>query len=161
MFVPPSTMPKTYTYRNIGKVIDKGFELSGDVLLDEGVMLTGTYSYQAEPEVSDNDPVQPLIVNVPPENQFSLYLNTARGRWFGSFGVTYTGEAFWSDVLDSRFWGTTSSYALVNGSAGVKLGGDRYLLSVRATNLGDKKVQQHVFGDIIGRKVTAEFSTNF
>ena len=71
-------------------------------------------------------------------------------------GAGYVDEAVWTDVLDARFWGATESYTLVDALLGVKLHGGRYSFAVRATNLTDEQAKQHVFGDIIGRRVTAE-----
>ena len=44
---------------------------------------------------------------------------------------------------------------------GVKLFQDHWQLVLRGTNLADRKVKQHVFGDIIGRQVTAEMTARF
>ena len=35
--------------------------------------------------------------------------------------------------------------------------GGRYNLSVKATNLGNQAIQQHIFGDVIKRQVVGEF----
>jgi len=158
MFVPPFTLPKQFTYRNVGKVIDMGVEVSADVWLTNGVSTTLTYAWQDDPEIEDETGT--LILNTPPTNSFGAQLNFDRNTWFGSFGLTFTDEAFWSDVLDSRFWGTTDSYWLVNASIGVRLA-DRYVAQLRATNLFNEEVQQHVFGDIIGRRVAGEVRVGF
>ena len=59
-------------------------------------------------------------------------------------------------MLDARFWGYTEDYTLVNASVGFRfLDGDLELI-LAGTNLLDEDAQQHIFGDIIGRKVTGE-----
>ena len=60
---------------------------------------------QEDPKIF-NDRSTPLQVN-PPRNQGSVLANVRQSRWFASGGATYTDKAFWADVLDSRFWGTT------------------------------------------------------
>jgi hypothetical protein len=43
----------------------------------------------------------------------------------------------------------------------VRLKGDTLELSVRAQNVTDENAQQHVWGDIIGRKVTGQVAFRF
>src|SRR5207247_10168918 len=71
-FVPPFTLPKEFSYRNIGKTVDKGLELSGDFHLAKGFSASATYTWQDKPELSDDDPLQPLVVNLPPNHQYTL-----------------------------------------------------------------------------------------
>jgi len=75
--------------------------------------------------------------------------------------VTYSDSAFWQDVLDVRYHGTTDAYTMVNGGFGVKWAGNRITTSVKGTNLGNQTIQQHVFGDIIKRQVVGELRVNF
>lgn len=159
--VPAFRFPKSYSYRNVGEVVDRGIELSADIRISPAVSASLSYTYQDEPEVTDDSgsPI-PLELGTPPENQFAIGLNAAQGIWFGSVGLTYTGSALWTDVLDQRFWGETDSYTLVNAALGVKLAG-RYTFSVKANNLTDQEVKQHVFGDIIRRRVVGEVRASF
>lgn len=150
-------LPKEFTYRNVGEVTYQGAELGFNVNFMKGVTGQFSYTWQDEPEVEDDNPLDPLELGVPAENLFYAGVNFDRGRYTGSFGVSYTDEAFWTDVLDARYWGATDAYTLVNASFGVEFGEGHYKFQLNATNLLDEDAQQHVFGDIIGRKITGEF----
>ena len=69
--------------------------------------------------------------------------------------MSYSDEAFWQDVLDARYAGTTEAYTLLNASFGVKWG-DHLTTSVKAVNLLNDEVQQHVFGDVMKRQFAFE-----
>jgi outer membrane receptor protein involved in Fe transport len=75
--------------------------------------------------------------------------------------LTYSGDAFWQDVLDDRYHGTTDGYTLVNGGFGVKWVNDRLTTSVKAVNLFNQEIQQHVFGDILKLQVIGELRVQF
>ena len=65
-------------------------------------------------------------------------------------------------MLDDRYHGTTKAYTLVNAGFGVKWGAhDRVTTSIKATNLANQRVQQHVFGDITKRQVVGELKVQF
>ena len=70
--------------------------------------------------------------------------------------MNYSGDAFWQDVLDARYHGTTEAYTLVNGGFGLKWLGDQLTTTVKVINLLNEDVQQHVFGDILKRQVIGE-----
>ncbi len=77
--------------------------------------------------------------------------------WFiGDVSVSYQSKAYWQDVLDARYAGWTKSYKLVNASVGVKWLGGKVTTSIKGTNILNKEVQQHVFGDVIKRALVAE-----
>lgn len=78
----------------------------------------------------------------------------------GSTSVTYTGTAFWADVLDSRFWGWTPAYTLVDAAVRCAVT-PRTEFVLSGTNLLDRQVRQHVFGDTIGRKISIEWRQRF
>ena len=69
------------------------------------------YSYQADPDVEGFDPSE---TNFPANNRFNAGFNFNYGRFLGNFMVSYTGDAYWQDVLDQRFAGSTDAYTLVN-----------------------------------------------
>ena len=75
--------------------------------------------------------------------------------------MSFTDEAYWQDVLDARFAGTTDSYTLVNGSFGLRWLGERVITSVKVTNLTNQEVMQHIFGDVLKRQVVGEVRLNF
>jgi hypothetical protein len=77
-------------------------------------------------------------------------------RYLGSVSVNYSDKAFWSDVLSAPYFGYTDSYAMLNGSFGVKWDGGKITTLVKGTNLTNADIQQHIFGDIIKRSVLGE-----
>jgi hypothetical protein len=98
---------------------------------------------------------------MPPNNRFNAGFNVSYGRFFGDLGLSYQGEAYWQDVLDARYAGTTDAFTLVNGSFGAKWAGGKLTTTIKATNLGNQQVQQHVFGDVIKRAVVVDMRISF
>ena len=96
----------------------------------------------------------------PPEYRVNLGFAYTGNRWFYSANANYQDEAFWTDILDSRFWGPTDSFTAVNAGIGVRLS-EKMRLSVNGQNIFDEEVQQHVFGDIISRKIVGQIVINF
>ena len=62
---------------------------------------------------------------MPANNRFNAGFNFSHDRYLGNLSVSYSGEAYWQDVLDLRFAGTTDAYTLVNGAFGVRWFGDK------------------------------------
>ena len=120
------------------------------------------YSYQWMPEIEDF-PAGATIndVNWPAENRFNAGLNVTHGKWLGNFSVNYTDEAYWQDVLDARFAGTTEAFTLVNGAIGYRWFNETIVTSLKLTNIGNQEVQQHIFGDILRRQVVGEVRFQF
>ena len=114
------------------------------------------YSYQAVPQLSGD--VQ-FAVNIPPRNRFNVGFAYAGPRIFGSMSVNYTDEAFFADVL--TFEGFTDSYWMVDATVGYHFMRDQLTLKLRGVNLLDDTIQQHIFGDIISRRVVAELGFRF
>ena len=160
-FVPPGALPSRYTYVNLGKVKDKGIELGADAAVNSAVTAFANYSYQWKPEVEFPAPFSVDDVNWPAKNRFNAGFGVNRGRYLGNFSVSFTDEAYWQDVLDARFAGTTDSYTLVNGSFGLRWLGERVITSVKVTNLTNQEVMQHIFGDVLKRQVVGEVRLNF
>ncbi|MGE3344948.1 MAG: TonB-dependent receptor plug domain-containing protein [Vicinamibacterales bacterium] len=144
--------PKSFTYLNLGEVNQQGLELGIDASLSASTGMFANYSYQAEP-----DPNFDLSeVNLPPTHRFSTGFNYSGAKYFGSASVNYTSDAFWQDILDARFHGTTEAHLTANASAGFRFGGGRYSFTMKAVNLTDKQYQSHVFGDIMRRQIVGE-----
>ena len=164
-FLPPAVIaltplkafPASYTYLNRGMQTQKGFELGVNSTLNKYVGLFANYSYQATPTA--NIPLTNL--NIPAKNRVNVGFNVNRDRYLGDLNVSYSDSAFWRDVLDDRYHGTTKAYTLVNGGFGVKWANNRITTAVKGTNLANQTIQQHVFGDIIRRQVVAELRVNF
>lgn len=151
-------LPAIFSYRNIGEIIDTGVELGLQWRPSPTWMAYLNASWQAEPETKGIDPVilpsGQIVeaVNIPPEWRGNAGASYSARRFFASGVVNYQAEAFWTDVLDSRFWGPTDAFTSVDVTGGVYLAGDRVTLSISGHNIFDAEVQQHIFGDIIGRK---------
>ena len=95
-------LPSEFSYRNLGTVKNKGFELGVDGAVNRALNVFANYSYQAEP-----DPDFALSeVNLPPTNRFNVGFNFSQGRFLGNLSVSYVDDAFFQDVLDARYRGT-------------------------------------------------------
>jgi iron complex outermembrane receptor protein len=157
-FVPGASFPALFTYKNFGKTTQKGLELGVDTSANKYVSFFANYSYQAKPKPEGFDISE---LNLPPKNRFNVGAAVTYNRFLGNLTVGYTDSAFWQDVLDDRYHGTTESYTIVNAGFGVKWAGDKVTTSFKATNLGNQNVQQHVFGDITKRQVVGEVKVQF
>jgi iron complex outermembrane receptor protein len=160
-FVPPGALPSRYTYVNLGQVKDKGIELGVDAAVNQGVTAFANYSYQWQPVVDFPVPFSVNDVNWPAKNRFNVGFGVNYRRYLGNLSVSYADEAYWQDVLDARFAGTTDAYTLVNGTFGLKWAGDRVVTSVKVTNLANQEVMQHIFGDVLRRSVVTEARFSF
>jgi outer membrane receptor protein involved in Fe transport len=151
-------LPRTaFTYQNLGPLRHKGVELSIDQRVNRAVNLFANYSRQSDPEVLDDpNPYPSIELAIPPSNRFNLGGTYSGSRLLGSLTVNHTDKSFWSDVLTSDFHGYTDAFTMVNGSFGVRWNDGRITTSIKSTNLLNRQIQQHVFGDILGRTVTAE-----
>lgn len=158
--VPPLTLPKNFTFLNVGEVRAQGIQLSAHVDWSPTVRTVVTYTYQDRSEDTSDGPL-PVSLNQPPRHMGSASIDGRHGRFRGSASVSYTDQAFWSDVLDQRFWGYTDPYWLVNARVAVAFHQDKLEIAFSGNNLFDEPAQQHVFGDIIGRLVKAELRVRF
>jgi outer membrane receptor protein involved in Fe transport len=155
--VPGASFPARFTYLNFGETTQKGVELGVNSTLNSYLGMFVNYSYQATPTAN----FALAELNLPAKNRFNIGFNFNRSRYLGDLNVTYSDSAFWQDVLDDRYHGTTESYTLVNGGFGVKWMNNRLTTAVKGTNLANQTIQQHVFGDVIKRQVVAELRVNF
>ena len=159
-----ANFPKEFTYLNLGTSKDKGLELGLDSTLNDNASIYLNYSYQAQPipEFPGLTATQALgEVNLPSKHRVNAGLSLSANRVFGNVNVSYADKAFWQDVLDARYSGTTKAYTAVNAVLGTRLGPDnRYSLQVKVNNIGNVAIQQHIFGDIIKRQVVAELRVN-
>jgi outer membrane receptor protein involved in Fe transport len=152
--------PREYTYRNLGEVKSKGLEIGIDASITNEVGAFVNYSFQARPEPSfpNLTPEQSLKeINLPSKHLVNAGLSYMAPRLFGTLSVSSASEAFWQDVLDDRFHGTTEGYTTVNATVGTKFVDGRYALSLRVTNLANREILQHVFGDVSKRQIALEF----
>ena len=150
-------LPSAFSYRNLGTNRNKGFELGIDAAANRAVNVFANYSFQATP-----DPEFDLAeVNIPPRHRFNTGFSFSDGRFLGNMSVSYVDDAFFQDVLDSRFHGPTEAYTQVNGAIGVRWMGDRLTTTVKLINAGNQEIQSHVFGDVVKRQVIGELRLQF
>ena len=142
---------------NLGPIRQKGFELSVDHQITDKMGAFANYSWQSKPDVLNSSNPYPLQeLALPPTNRFNAGFSFDDARFLGGASVNYSDKAFWSDVLTSAYHGFTDSYAMVNGSFGVKWARGKITTLVKTTNLFNEDIQQHVFGDIIKASVVGE-----
>jgi outer membrane receptor protein involved in Fe transport len=151
-------LPSRFTYKNFGESTTQGIELGVNAVVNRYLNAFVNYSYQGDPDPKDFALSE---LNLPPNNRFNIGANVTYGRFLGNFSVTYTDDAFWQDVLDDPYHGTTDAYTLVNAAFGFKWAADKVTTSIKFVNLGNSDVQQHVFGDITKRQIVGEFRVNF
>jgi len=156
--------PSGYTYNNLGTVVNKGVELGIDHMINNEFSVFANYAFQSQPIPSFPGKTETEAlgeINLPSKHQFNAGVSWVNSRFFSTLTVSHASEAFWQDVLDSRYHGTTADYTSVNATFGVKFAGGKYSAAVKATNLGNQAIQQHIFGDIIQRQVVGEFKVAF
>ncbi|HYN09309.1 MAG TPA: TonB-dependent receptor [Vicinamibacterales bacterium] len=151
--------PSDFTYLNLGEVRSKGLELGIDGTLTDSVSAFVNYSFQADPHpnfpgLTEAEALREI--NIPAKHLFNAGVSCITPRTFATVSVSHSSEAFWQDVLDSRFHGPTKPYTMVNLTAGVKFSGGRYSAALKIVNLGNEEVQQHVFGDVLKRQIMVE-----
>jgi outer membrane receptor protein involved in Fe transport len=159
-------VPATYSYLNLGPLRQKGLELSVDQRFSDDVSGFANYSWQADPKPLGPGPGQlryPIPeISVPPHHRFNAGLSLNTRRFLGSASVNYVSRAFWKDVLSSLgFAGFTEPFTMVNGSFGVRWADGKVTTMVKATNITNSNIRQHVFGDIIKRNIVGEVRVQF
>jgi iron complex outermembrane receptor protein len=159
--VPERELVKTFRYRNVGKVVNEGLELSVDTWWSRRLQATASYTWQGGTDVTEDDPEEPLVENQPPRHQLAGSVSWQGPRYSAAFSASWTDEAYWADVLDDRFWGRTDPYWLLSASFAARFDRGRLELRLTGTNLLDEPVKQHVFGDVVRRKLAAELRCRF
>jgi outer membrane receptor protein involved in Fe transport len=157
-FIPGRSLPGRYTYLNFGESTNQGFELGVNGVVNRYVNAFVNYSYQSDPDPKDFSLSE---LNLPPHNRFNIGANLNYNRFLGTFSVAFTDDAFWQDVLNDPYHGTTDAYTIVNASVGFKWAGDKVTTSLKFINLGNADVQQHVFGDITKFQMMGEVRVAF
>ncbi len=158
---PFSTIPAVNAYMNLGPYRNRGLELSVDHELSRGLAAAVNYSWQDRPRSLTAAPDQipfPLVEHsVPPKHRVNARLSLTRGRWLGSLSAHYVARAFWNDVLPSlNLVGYTPAFTLIDGSLGVRWRRGRLTTLVKAHNLLNQEIRQHLFGDVVKRAVMIE-----
>ena len=147
-----------FTYLNSPRVRDRGVELAVDWTIRDDVVSFVNYSWQAETHATELDEGE---LNIALRHRFNAGIRFTRGRYFGNVSMNFVDKAFWQDVLNTPFHDWTDAYSLVNGGFGVRSSDGQLTASLQVTNLFNKEVQQHIFGDIIRRTVTVGLQVRF
>jgi outer membrane receptor protein involved in Fe transport len=150
-------LPSRYSYSNFPPVRERGVELSVDAGLTRALRLFANYSWQSSPEPEGFDPQE---LNVPPAHRINVGGSADLGRLFASVSVNRVDRAFWQGVPEP-FHGWTEPYTLTSVAVGVRSTDRRMTAAIRASNVFDERVQQHAFGDIVGRQVVGEVTLAF
>jgi outer membrane receptor protein involved in Fe transport len=149
-------VPSDYSYRNIGNTIDRGVEFS--LQRDTGPWnWFVNLSWQDKPEVGGG--IDSAEINIPPSWRANLGLGHDSAKRFWSTSVNYQGSAYWADVLFAR--ASTAAFTQVNAAFGWRFRNNRLTMKLVGQNLFDERVQQHIFGDIISRKIAGQVSFQF
>jgi outer membrane receptor protein involved in Fe transport len=151
--------PSDFSYRNLGQVRSQGLELGLDGSLTASISAFVNYSFQPEPNpdfpgLTEEQALREI--NIPARHLFNAGVSCVTPRTFALLSINHSSEAFWQDVLDARFHGTTDGYTMVNLTAGIKFSGGRYSAALKIVNLTNEEVQQHVFADVLKRQVMVE-----
>jgi outer membrane receptor protein involved in Fe transport len=159
-------LPRNLTYMNIGKIRNKGVELSVDHTFVRSWNAFANYSWQGEPEPLDEvgspERYPTSEISLAPTHRANVGLGFNNDRFIGSASVNYTDDAFWVDVLDASTHGPTDAFTMVNASLGVKWGSNGNIVTtIKGTNLTNESIQQHIFGDILKRSLMAELRFRF
>jgi iron complex outermembrane receptor protein len=156
-FVPGASLPGRFTYLNFGKSTQQGIELGVNAPVNQFLDVFANYSWQGKPDPKDFALTE---LNLPPTNHLNVGASVNYQRYMANLAITYSDQAFWQDVLGPEYAGTTDAYTQVNAGFGIKWKGDRVTTSIKGVNLFNDDVQQHVFGDIIGRQIIGELRVN-
>jgi outer membrane receptor protein involved in Fe transport len=150
-------LPSEFSYRNLGVNRNKGFEIGVDAAATQALNVYTNYSFQALP-----DPDFAITeVNQPPTHRFNIGFSYSEGRFLGNASLSYVDDAFFQDVLDARYHGTTEDYTQINGAFGVRWMDGKVISSLKVINLTNQDIQSHVFGDVIKRQVIGELRFQF
>jgi outer membrane receptor protein involved in Fe transport len=144
-------LPKVFSFVNLAEVRDRGIELASNVEWSR-LSFQGSYTYQRTPGLKAPFPLQ---INRPAKHQAGGGVIYTAPRWTAGGDIHFTDRAFWADVLNEPFWGYTSSYVAVNARATYRPRQQPWELWVSSTDLFDRKIKTHVFGDTLRRKITA------
>jgi iron complex outermembrane receptor protein len=150
--------PSDLQFLNSGPIRYEGIEFSFEHRESSSLSFFANYSYQTDPESLDvPNPFPKNQLYEPPNHRFNVGADFLFTRYFANANIQYVSSAFWTDVLDRRYWGPTDSFTMVNTGIGRKWIDGKIVTSLNITNLFNSSIQQHVFGDIIKRTITAEF----
>ena len=153
-------LPSDILALNIGGIRNAGFEVSANHTFRSGLNVFGNYSYQRLPEPLDpiGDPMRPPsdTIHTPPRNRANLGASYNGPTWLGSLTVNHSDKAFFAQGVQPFYYGYSDAYTLVNVSVGRRWKQGWLTTNLKAINVLDEAVQQHVFGDVLRRTVMFE-----
>ena len=153
-----SVVPSDYGYRNVGRIVNRGVELSVRRSLVRWSWFAN-FSWQDRPRVPGEGAINVAALNVPPKWRANLGVSDDGGRRFWSATVNYQAKAYWADVLYAR--GSTQPFTTLNATFGWRFVKNRLVVEAIGQNLLDQSVQQHIFGDILSRRMELQLSYTF
>lgn len=156
--VPVNTFPSVFTYRNVGSVSNQGLEVAVNARPSINWSYNLNFTWQDEPDVEGIDISE---VNMAPATRLNFGVTYDAPKFYFNANLNYQDEAFWTDVLDARFHGPTEEFGQINLGFGWRFNDERFTFGIIGSNITDERVQQHVFGDIISRKISAELRFAF
>jgi outer membrane receptor protein involved in Fe transport len=168
-------IPALFQYQNTGTVQNDGLELGLSWAGPRGLGVAFNYSWQSDPlssgiRMSDRietarqqhesglTPDTTDFVNIPARHRVSLSAQMDRRRWFAAGSWDYISGTFWQDVLTSDFWGFVPGYHLVGVRGGWRWPRQGLELTAQITNLLNRPIQQHIYGDVLERRATVGLS---
>lgn len=120
------------------------------------------YSWQPDPKPRPADvPFPALEITIAPRNRVNAGIYWEGTRLIGSLGMSYADRGFWVDVLPHDFDGESPAYTSFNASLGFRFAAGKMAATLRGTNLTNAEIQQHAYGDIQKRALTAELHFSF
>jgi iron complex outermembrane receptor protein len=152
-------VPSQFSYRNVGKTTDQGVEFSLNQRFKNNWSWFINASWQDDPDFEGLTPAEEKTQNLPPTWRGNAGFAFDSGRFFFSANANYQDKAFWADVPFAV--GYTDSFTMVNAAIGMRFMDERVTLQVIGANIFDEEVQQHIFGDIISRKITGQLGFRF
>lgn len=151
------SFPRTsLVFTNVGALTQRGVELWSEQRVGAAGSLWANYSWQAAPSVPAGSGYDVTRLSLPPPHRFNLGVAFNGRRALGDLAVHHAANAFWSDILTSEFHGYSPAYTMVNVSAGLKWREGRMTTLLRITNLFNRTLRQHIFGDLLRRSVVGE-----
>lgn len=157
-FGPGNGLPSVLRYTNLGTIRNMGIENEVDVQLHRYVNAFANHSWQNTPDPKD---FNISLVNRPPKHRFNAGVSFDQRRVLGSINVQYVTRAYWRDVLDASYAGWTEAYTAVNANLGVRFYRNKCMLMGKVNNLGNARIQNHLFGDLLKRQVVGELRVTF
>ena len=153
-------LPSIFTYVNRERVQNSGVELGLNARRG-GFGGYVNYSLQRTPKTQGYSEHDAAEVAIPPAHRFNAGFDGELGRLRVGASLNYSDGGYFTDVLTSEYHGWTAPYTMVNATVGVSFLEGRFRPSLRAVNLLNHEIQQHIFGDVLKRQVVLQLHYRF